>query len=217
MINKMNLVLLTNADSAIFHCLFYTQTKNIKFRSVVVKGNESDFYLLKQYSEVNNFKLFFVDDLNSEETINIIKKLKPKILLLMCSQVIIDDIISIPRYTINIHSGILPRYRGLDVKRWAILEDGEIGITAHLVDESLDNGPIIFQKKLNIFPGDTVESISEKNYYQNRYEVLVEAIRKIENGNLSLIKQKSKEGRRYFWMHPKIRTIVDKKLELIKE
>lgn len=212
----MKISFLTDAKSAIIHAIFYLQTQNIKVNNVIVKGEESKYCLLLEYSQVNNFNVYFVPELNSKETIEIFKKLKPDIVFLMCSRIIIKEIIKIPKYIINVHAGILPKYRGFDVRRWAILEDGDIGVSTHFVDETPDTGDIIISRKLKIEPGDTIETISRRNYYNNRYIVLAEALKQIINNTLNPIKQEPNEGKRYFWMHYKLREIVDKKLELLK-
>lgn len=57
---------------------------------------------------------------------------------------------------INIHPSILPSYRGATPTNWMI-KNGEkiVGISAHIVEEDIDAGPVIFQKKmLNPFLND---------------------------------------------------------------
>lgn len=50
---------------------------------------------------------------------------------------------------INIHYSLLPQYRGLHSTVWAILNDEEyLGATIHLMDEFIDNGPILYQYKV---------------------------------------------------------------------
>ncbi len=52
---------------------------------------------------------------------------------------------------VNFHAGKLPRYRGRNVINWAIINgEREIGVTAHLVDEAIDNGGILLQRTVPI-------------------------------------------------------------------
>ena len=47
---------------------------------------------------------------------------------------------------INVHYSLLPAYRGLHSTVWAILNnESKLGLTIHLMDEYMDNGPIIYQ------------------------------------------------------------------------
>lgn len=49
---------------------------------------------------------------------------------------------------INIHYSLLPKYRGLHSTVWAILNNEEfLGYSIHLIDEQIDHGDILFQKK----------------------------------------------------------------------
>ena len=58
---------------------------------------------------------------------------------------ILGDLISRVKYAINFHSSLLPKHRGRYV-HWAILDgDEEAGITAHLMDDKYDTGPVIGQ------------------------------------------------------------------------
>ena len=73
-----------------------------------------------------------------------------------------------PRRIINIHPALLPKFGGKgmfgnNVHRQVILSgEKESGITIHYVDESYDEGVIIFQKKCVVEPTDTPESLAEK-------------------------------------------------------
>ncbi len=57
---------------------------------------------------------------------------------------------------INVHYSLLPKYRGFHSTVWAILNDEpELGLTVHLMDEYIDNGPIIAQFKVENNHSDT--------------------------------------------------------------
>lgn len=115
--------------------------------------------------------------------------------------------------TVNIHTGILPQYRGLDSRRWAILDGGAVGVSAHLVDEGLDTGEILVQRELALQPGDTIKTVTDRNYYINKWQVFIEALLKVQRGELRGIKQQNHQGKQYFMMHPKLAKIVDLTLE----
>ena len=63
----------------------------------------------------------------------------------------------------NIHPALLPAFPGLHVQRKA-LEYGTrfSGCTVHFVNEECDQGPIIIQAVVPIFPDDTEESLSAR-------------------------------------------------------
>jgi phosphoribosylglycinamide formyltransferase-1 len=64
---------------------------------------------------------------------------------------------------LNIHPSLLPSFPGLDAQKQAI-EHGVkwTGCTVHLVDETLDGGPIIAQRAVPVSDDDTVESLSAR-------------------------------------------------------
>jgi methionyl-tRNA formyltransferase len=67
-----------------------------------------------------------------------------------------NEILSIPENgCINLHPGLLPKYRGADPVFWQI-KNREIngGITAHLMTDKIDNGPILLIDQLPIMPGE---------------------------------------------------------------
>lgn len=68
-----------------------------------------------------------------------------------------------PGRILNIHPSLLPKYPGLNAQQRA-LEAGETvtGCTVHRVEEGVDSGPVLLQRKVPIEPGDTVESLSRR-------------------------------------------------------
>ncbi len=64
---------------------------------------------------------------------------------------------------LNIHPALLPKYPGLDVQRRALdAGEKESGCTVHFVDEGVDTGAIVLQRRVPILPGDTEESLSAR-------------------------------------------------------
>ena len=98
----------------------------------------------------------------------------------------------------NIHPSLLPAFAGgmdKDVHA-AVLKAGvkETGCTLHFVDESVDGGPIILQKKVNVAENETVDSLKEK-VQKAEQEVIVKALKlyeqdkiKVDNGKVTILK-----------------------------
>ena len=50
---------------------------------------------------------------------------------------------------INVHYSLLPKYRGLHSTAWAIMNnEPELGLTVHLMNEFIDDGPILYQHRV---------------------------------------------------------------------
>ena len=64
---------------------------------------------------------------------------------------------------VNIHPSLLPSFPGLHAQRQAVLHGVKIsGCTVHLVDESLDGGPILAQAAVPVLAGDDEETLSAR-------------------------------------------------------
>ena len=68
-----------------------------------------------------------------------------------------------PGRILNIHPSLLPKFAGLEPQKRA-LEAGEpvTGCTVHFVDQGMDTGPAILQRRVPILPVDTVETLSQR-------------------------------------------------------
>lgn len=91
---------------------------------------------------------------------------------------------------INIHPSLIPSFcgkgfYGLHVHE-KVLERGVkiTGATVHFVDEGTDTGPIIYQKAVEVLPGDTPEILQRRVMEQAEWKILPAAINAIANGEL---------------------------------
>ena len=88
---------------------------------------------------------------------------------------------------INTHPALLPEYPGAHAVRDALAAGAtKTGTTVHFVDSGVDTGPIIWQREVEISPDDTEESLHERIKVVER-ELLVETVREIVTGKISLI------------------------------
>lgn len=77
------------------------------------------------------------------------------------------------RQIINIHISLLPWNRGADPNFWSFYEDTPKGVSIHVMDEGIDTGPLIAQRELSFFDGDTL--YSSYNRLKIQAEVLFHA------------------------------------------
>ena len=73
-------------------------------------------------------------------------------------------LIDIPRLgCINVHPSLLPRYRGPEPLYWALANhENTTGVTIHHVDEGIDTGDILLQRKLEIRPNETEITLGQR-------------------------------------------------------
>ena len=80
---------------------------------------------------------------------------------------------------VNIHPALLPAFPGGHAIRDAFeAKVKETGVTIHFVDEGVDTGPVILQRKVPVGPKDTLETLEAK-IHAAEYELYPEAIRMV--------------------------------------
>lgn len=90
-----------------------------------------------------------------------------------------------PKKIINVHPSLLPKYPGMDLdvhKAVIDAKEKESGMTIHYVDEEVDHGEIILQKKVSVAPNETPESLKKK-VQELEKKWYPEVIRRIGNRN----------------------------------
>ncbi len=73
------------------------------------------------------------------------------------------EVFSRAHTALNFHPTLLPKYRGRYLHPILINNDKETGVSAHLIDENYDTGPIVKQIKYPVETFDTIKSLSRKN------------------------------------------------------
>lgn len=73
-------------------------------------------------------------------------------------------LLAIPAYGfLNVHFSLLPAYRGAAPIQWALINgETETGVTLFWLDEGMDTGPILLQKKITVHPEEDAESLRRK-------------------------------------------------------
>lgn len=80
------------------------------------------------------------------------------------SMIVRDDVMCLARLGgINIHSALLPKYRGCNPIQWAIITgERHAGVTLHEMTQGLDEGPIIDQRTVPILLEDTWLTVRDR-------------------------------------------------------
>ena len=113
-----------------------------------------------------------------------IQELAPELIVVAAyGRILPDDILAAPpRGCINVHSSLLPKYRGAAPINWAVLNgDSETGVTIMHMAHDLDAGDIIDQAATPIDPDETVVSLHDR-LAQMGAELLVKVVADIAAG-----------------------------------
>ena len=97
-----------------------------------------------------------------------------------------DWMLAAPRLgCINVHSSLLPKYRGAAPINWAIVHgETETGVTTMQMDAGLDTGAMLLQGKLAIGETETAAELTPR-LAELGAELLVETLAKLERGELT--------------------------------
>src|SRR5262249_41623059 len=99
-------------------------------------------------------------------------------------------ILDLPRFgCLNVHTSILPKYRGAAPIQWAILEDqSETGVTIMKMDAGLDTGDILTQQTTPVLATDNAQTLHDRLALIGA-ELLVKTIPSYLEGTIQLRKQ----------------------------
>ena len=110
-------------------------------------------------------------------------------------QILSSEILHMPKYgCVNIHASLLPKYRGAAPIQWAILNgEKETGVTIQQMNEGIDTGDILLQRKVTIADTETGESLFDKLAVCGA-ELIVEVLPLIEQRQLTPVKQEDEKS-----------------------
>jgi methionyl-tRNA formyltransferase len=110
-------------------------------------------YSVAKVARTNGVKLMKTDSLKSEPILRELKSLSLDVIISVgSSRIFGKSILSITRLgCLNVHAGMLPRYRGINPSFWALLnQENSSAVTVHYVNEEIDDGDIIQQDVFEI-------------------------------------------------------------------
>ena len=129
--------------------------------------------------------------IKDREAIDQIRALAPDVIVVMAyGQILPRAVLEIPKIAcLNLHASLLPRWRGAAPIQAAIAGgDREAGMTVMYMDEGLDTGDILLQRKIDISPSETGATLHDR-LAQIAPEALLESLRLLAAGNAPRIPQ----------------------------
>ena len=150
---------------------------------------------VKEYALKKNIALFQPKNLKDQNFIEKIKKFKPDFIIVVAFRMLPKVIWSIPSLgTINLHASLLPDYRGAAPINWALI-NGEkyTGVTTFFIDDEIDTGDILLQKKIKINKTDNAEDL-HNSLSKTGSLLMHETINKVLNNSIKPSKQESNKA-----------------------
>ena len=101
----------------------------------------------------------------NEDFIQSLRSLQPDLIAVAAyGQILPVSILELPRFgCVNVHTSLLPKYRGAAPIQWVILNDeGETGVTIMKMDRGMDTGDILTQESTSISVTDTSKTLHDR-------------------------------------------------------
>ena len=195
--NKKSVIFMGTPDFAVpslekihkeYHLLsVYTQPPKKSGRGLRTKLNP-----IHEISNDYNLPVKTPQDFKSFDIIKEIKNLRPDFIIVVAYGIILPKtVLDIPNFfCLNGHASDLPRWRGAaPIQRAIEAGDKTTAACAMIMEETLDTGPVIAKKKINILKKDNASSLHDK-LSKLTANVLIESMDKIIQNKYKPIKQK---------------------------
>ena len=120
------------------------------------------------YEDIVIEKLCKDNNIEYSYDINDLDNFRPEVCLMISYGNIIPNKFIEKYKFLNVHYGLLPKYRGMHTVAWAIINgEKEVGYTIHEVDDMIDNGDILDQCKIEI------QKTEDRNIIMNKLDMLL--------------------------------------------
>lgn len=195
--NKKSVIFMGTPDFAVpslekihkeYHVLsVYSQPPKKSGRGLRTKLNP-----IHEISNDYNLPVKTPQNFKSFDIIEEIKNLKPDFIIVVAYGIILPKtVLDIPNFfCLNGHASDLPRWRGAaPIQRAIEAGDKTTAACAMIMEETLDTGPVIAKKKINILNKDNASSLHDK-LSKLTANVLIESMDKIIQNKYKSIKQK---------------------------
>jgi methionyl-tRNA formyltransferase len=119
---------------------------------------------VKSYALEQGLTILQPEKLKDETFLKELKQLNADVQVVVAFRMLPEVVWNMPPYgTFNLHSSLLPQYRGAAPINWAIINgEKETGITTFFLTHEIDTGKIIFQEKTTISEDDNAESLHNR-------------------------------------------------------
>lgn len=161
------------------------------------RGKEIQFPPVKELAKKHNIPVFQPQKIkNNPEMEDILRNLNPDIIVVVAyGQILQKSILDMAKYgCVNIHTSLLPKYRGAAPIQWAIIEGEKVtGVTTMMMDEGIDTGDMLEKTEVEITADDTAETLHDK-LAEAGGRLILTTMEKLENGTAVRTKQNDEEG-----------------------
>lgn len=120
---------------------------------------------VKSLATRHNIPVFQPTRVRDSAFVDTIRNLAPDLIVVVAfGQILPKTLLDIPPLgCVNVHSSLLPRYRGAAPLNWCIINgESETGVTTMLMDQGLDTGPILLKRSTTIDENEDIVSLHDR-------------------------------------------------------
>ena len=141
---------------------------------------------IKNFAIKNNIPLLQPENVNAENFIQSLLEKRPDYIIVVAfGQILHEALLKVPKqFCINLHSSLLPKYRGAAPINRAILNgDVRSGVTTMIMDKGMDTGDILLIRETSIEKDDDAQSLHDKLAEQGG-KLVLETLARLKKNNL---------------------------------
>lgn len=146
---------------------------------------------VKECALAHGIEVYQPERIRAEESVAFLQQFEVDVIVVEAfGQIVPQAILDIPKHCcVNIHTSLLPKYRGAAPIQWAVLNgDLVTGVTTMRMEAGLDTGDIIMQAEKIINEGETTGTLFER-LARAGAKLIVQTLEAIENGTATYTPQ----------------------------
>ena len=162
------------------------------------RGHKIKFSPVKQFALDNNIPVLQYKSI-SKEGYDDIKAFNPDVLITASfGQILRQNILDLaPKGVINVHTSLLPQYRGSCPINWVIIKgEKTTGVSIMQTDIGLDTGDVMLTQTLDILPDETAGELTLR-LAELGGDLLLKALEQVENNTQTYTKQDESKSSYY--------------------
>jgi hypothetical protein len=119
------------------------------------------YHSVRSLARANGLPVWHAPDVTDRAFLDRVRDLDPALLVsVIAGQKLGPDLLTVPDAAVNLHGSLLPDYRGRATAFWPLYYGDDVtGVTAHLMTDEWDAGPIVERRRVPIDDDETVHSL----------------------------------------------------------
>ena len=149
------------------------------------RGMQLSESAVKKYAKSKNLKILQPEKLKDPQFFDELKSLKADLQVVVAFRMLPETVWSLPPLgTINLHSSLLPQYRGAAPINWVVINgEKETGLTTFKLQHEIDTGNILLQENIKIEDDETAGSLHDRMMHEGA-DLILKTINGLTEGTL---------------------------------